>query len=152
MEDQGKDIRWLQRYSNFKKAYGQLLEFLEIGQLNKFEKQGFIKAFEYTFELAWKTLQDLLKERGYRNVVGPRPVIEQSFQVAYIADGEGWMEMLKSRNEASHTYHEEIADRIDSKIREEFVELLGALLKRLEDIERVGMVLYEKHALTNTKQ
>ena len=136
MEDQGKDIRWLRRYSNFKKAYGQLLEFLEIGQLNKFEKQGFIKAFEYTFELAWKTLQDLLKERGYMNVVGPRPVIEQSFQVAYIADGEGWMEMLKSRNEASHTYHEEVADRIDSKIREEFAELFGALLKRLEDEER----------------
>ena len=130
-----KDIRWQQRFRNFKKAYGQLLEFLEIDELNKFEKQGLIQAFEYTFELAWKTLQDLLKERGYMNVVGPRPIIEQSFQVGYIVDGEGWREMLKSGNEASHTYQEEIAERIASGIREEFAELFGALLKRLEDEE-----------------
>lgn len=135
MEDRGKDIRWQQRFSNFKKAYGQLLEFLEIDKLNKFEKQGLIQAFEYNFELAWKTLQDLLKERGYRDVVGPRPVIEQSFQVGYILDGEGWMEMLMSRNEASHTYQEEIADRIASDIREKFAELFSALVKRLEDEE-----------------
>jgi len=133
MEDRGKDIRWLQRFSNFKKAYDQLLEFLEIEELNKFEKQGLIKAFEYTFELAWKTLQDLLKDEGYTNVVGPRSVIEQSFQVGYILDGEGWMEMLKRRNEASHTYREEIAERIAAQIAEEFSELFGAMLKRLED-------------------
>ena len=133
MDDHGKDIRWQQRFSNFKKAYAQLGEFLEIAELNKFEKQGFIKAFEFTFELAWKTLQDLIKERGYSNVVGPRPVIEHSFQVGYIADGEGWMDMLKSRNEASHTYQEEVADRISSDIREEFDGLFDALLKRLED-------------------
>ena len=135
MTDQDKDIRWLQRFSNFKKAYDQLLEFLEIDELNKFEKQGFIKAFEYTFELAWKSLQDLLKDEGYENVLGPRSVIEQSFQVGYILDGEGWMEMLKSRNEASHTYQEEIAERIATGIREEFADLFGALLKRLEDEE-----------------
>ena len=136
MEDRGKDIRWLQRFSNFKKAYGQLLEFLEIDELNKFEKQGLIKAFEYTFELAWKTLQDLLKDEDYKNVVGPRSVIEQSFQVGYILDGEGWMEMLKRRNEASHIYREEIAERIAAQIAEEFSELFGAMLKRLEDEER----------------
>ncbi|RLD92064.1 MAG: nucleotidyltransferase [Bacteroidetes bacterium] len=135
MTDQDKDIRWLQRFSNFKKAYNQLCEFLEIDELNKFEKQGFIKAFEYTFELAWKSLQDLLKDEGYKNVVGPRSVIEQSFQVGYILDGEGWMEMLKRRNEASHTYQEEIAERIATGIREEFADLFGALLKRLEDEE-----------------
>lgn len=135
MADQDKDIRWLQRFSNFKKAYDQLLEFLEIDELNKFEKQGFIKAFEYTFELAWKSLQDLLKDEGYKNVLGPRSVIEQGFQVGYIVDGEGWMEMLKSRNEASHTYQEEIAERIASSIREDYAELFGALLKRLEDEE-----------------
>ena len=135
MGDQSKDIRWQQRFSNFKKAYGQLLEFPEIATLNKFEKQGLIQAFEYTFELSWKTLQDLLKERGYRDVIGPRPVIEQSFQVGYVKDGEGWMEMLKSRNEASHTYLEEVADRISSDIKNEYTGLFNALLKRLEDEE-----------------
>jgi hypothetical protein len=51
------------------------------------EQQGLIKAFEYTFELSWKTLQDLLKHKGYRDILGPRPVIEQSFQDGYINDG-----------------------------------------------------------------
>lgn len=133
MGEQRKDIRWQQRFSNFKKAYGQLLEFLEVDSLNKFEKQGLIQVFEYTFELAWKTLQDLLKEKGYRDVIGPRPVIEQSFQVGYIQDGEGWMTMLKSRNEATHTYQEEVAERISNDISTEFAGLFGALKERLND-------------------
>jgi len=132
----GTDIRWQQRFNNFKKAYGQLLEFLEVKELNKFEKQGLIQAFEYTFELSWKTLQDLLKERGFKDAIGPRPVIEQSFQVGYIRDGEGWMEMLKARNEASHTYQEEVADRISGNIKNEFAGLFGELSERLEDEER----------------
>ena len=135
MKDNTRDIRWEQRFSNFKKAYSQLTEFPELGELNKFEKQGLIQAFEYTFELAWKTLQDLLKNEGYQNVSGPRSVIEHSFQVGYIADGEGWMEMLKRRNEASHTYQEEVAEQISSSIKEEFIDLFNDLLKRLEDEE-----------------
>ena len=135
MKDNTKDIRWEQRFSNFKKAYSQLVEFPELRELNKFEKQGLIQAFEYTFELAWKTLQDLLKNEGYQNVSGPRSVIEHSFQVGYIADGEGWMEMLKRRNEASHTYQEEVAEQISSDIKEEFIDLFNDFLKRLEDEE-----------------
>ena len=133
MKDNTRDIRWEQRFRNFKKAYSQLAEFPELGELNKFEKQGLIQAFEYTFELAWKTLQDLLKNEGYQNVSGPRSVIEHSFQVGYIADGEGWMEMLKRRNEANHTYQEEVAEQISSDIKEEFIDLFNDFLKRLED-------------------
>lgn len=133
--DNTKDIRWQQRFSNLKKAYSQLAEFPELGELNKFEKQGLIQAFEYTFELAWKTLQDLLKNEGYQNVSGPRSVIEHSFQAGYIRDGEGWMEMLKRRNETSHTYQEEVAERISSCIKEEFIVLFNNLLNRLEDEE-----------------
>ena len=133
MKDNTKDIRWEQRFSNFKKAYSQLAEFPELGELNKFEKQGLIQAFEYTFELAWKTLQDLLKNEGYQNVSGPRSVIEHSFQAGYIRDGEEWMEMLKRRNEASQTYQEELAEQISSDIKEEFIDLFNVFLKRLED-------------------
>lgn len=131
MENQ--DIRWKQRFSNFKKAYTQLCDFPELESLNKYEVQGLIQSFEYTFELAWKTLQDLLKEKGFQNAIGPRPVIEQAFQSGYILDGEGWMEMLKRRNEASHTYQEEVADRISTAISEEFLELFKAFQERLEE-------------------
>ena len=48
-------------------------------ELNEMEEQGLIKAFEYTYELSWKTLQDLLKDKGYTDIIGPKSVIEQSF-------------------------------------------------------------------------
>ena len=106
MEEKNEDIRWHQRFNSFNKAFSQLGRFVTEKELNEMEEQGLIKAFEYTFELAWKTLQDLLKEKGYNNVLGPRPVIEQSFQDGYITKGKEWLSMYNSRNLTSHTYDE----------------------------------------------
>ena len=131
------NIRWQQRFSNFSKAFNQLEKFLKHDDLNELEMQGLIKAFEYTYELSWKTLQDLLRDKGYNNIAGPKPVIEQSFQDGYIADGMGWMRMHKSRNLASHMYDEEIAKDIVKYIREEYFYLLQKLKLRLEK-ERSG--------------
>lgn len=130
--DELKDIRWQQRFANFNKAFGQLTKFIQHKQLNELEAQGLIKAFEYTYELAWKTLQDLLRYKGYENIAGPKPVIEQSFQDAYIKDGKGWLRMHKSRNLATHTYDEATAAEIIEAIRSEYVTLLTHLKLRLE--------------------
>jgi nucleotidyltransferase substrate binding protein (TIGR01987 family) len=127
-----QDIRWKQRFINFNKAFNQLERFIANKNLNEMEEQGLIKAFEYTYELSWKTLQDLLKEKGYLNIIGPRPVIEQSFQDGYIADGKGWMQMHKSRNLTSHTYDEEAAEEIIGEIRSLYFTLLKDLKIRLE--------------------
>ena len=125
------DIRWKQRYSNYQKALSQLERFVQDDELNEMEEQGLIKAFEYTFELAWKTLQDFLKEKGYVGIVGPRPVIEQSFQDGYISDGTGWLRMLTARNLSSHTYDEETAKEIIGGIKSVFIILLKDLKIRL---------------------
>ncbi len=63
-----KDVRWKHRFSNYKKALDKLREALGEydDEMTGLEKEGMIQRFEYTFELAWKTLQDLLYERGYR--------------------------------------------------------------------------------------
>jgi nucleotidyltransferase substrate binding protein (TIGR01987 family) len=128
-----KDIRWQQRLSNFNKAFKQLAKFMEHEKLNELEEQGLIKAFEYTYELSWKTLQDLLHDKGYNNITGPKPVIEQSFQDGYITDGKGWMRMHKSRNLTSHTYDEDTAAEITEGIKSEYFFLLQDLLIRLEE-------------------
>ncbi|HOE04441.1 MAG TPA: nucleotidyltransferase substrate binding protein [Bacteroidales bacterium] len=117
---ESKDIRWTQRFDNYKKAFLQLEKYVRADTLNELEKQGVIKAFEYTFELGWKTLQDLLKEKGYQGIVGPKPVIEQSFQDGYITDGNSWLRMQKSRNLTSHTYDEAMAEQIVNNIRNEY--------------------------------
>jgi nucleotidyltransferase substrate binding protein (TIGR01987 family) len=122
------DIRWKQRFSNYKKAFSQLERFLEKPDLNELENQGLIKASEYTYELSWKTLQDLLKEKGYVNILGPKPVIEKSFQDGYISDGHRWMRMHQSRHLTSHTYDEETASEIIEGIRNDYYYLFEVLL------------------------
>lgn len=130
---ENKDIRWQQRFINFNKAFNQFEKFVNTVDLNDLEKQGLIKSFEYTFELGWKTLQDVIKEKGYSDIVGPRPVIEQSFKDGYLTNGNGWMRMLKSRNLTSHTYDEQTAEEIIENIHNEYYLLLKDLLLRLEN-------------------
>jgi len=126
-----QDIRWKQRFASYSKAFKQLKRFTAVEDLNEMERQGLIKAFEYTYELAWKTLQDLLKEKGYMDILGPKPVIEQSLKDHYIKDGHGWLRMHRSRNLTSHTYDEDTADEIAVKIRKEYIKLLGDLYEQL---------------------
>jgi nucleotidyltransferase substrate binding protein (TIGR01987 family) len=133
MQEENKDIRWQQRFINFNKALNQLEKFIAKENLNELGEQGLIKAFEYTYELAWKTLQDLLKHKGYDNILGPKPVIDQSFQDGYINDGKGWINMHKSRNLTSHTYNEETANEIVTGIRNSYFQLLKDLQTRLSD-------------------
>ena len=133
MNGKNKDIRWQQRFVNFNKAFEQLERFIVHKHLNEMEEQGLIKAFEYTYELSWKTLQDLLIEKGYNNITGPRPVIEQSFQDGYIVDGKGWMRMHTSRNLTSHTYDEQTAQEIIEGIKKEYFSLLRDLQLRFEE-------------------
>ena len=122
------DIRWKQRYNNYQKALEQLSRFLKHTTLNEMEEQGLIQAFEYTFELAWKTLQDVLEEEsGYVGIKGPRPVIKQAFKDGLISDGEKWMEMLKDRNRSSHTYDEDTAKEIVDAIRQFYYSLFSQL-------------------------
>jgi hypothetical protein len=56
-----QDIRWQQRFENYKKALAKLGEAVQLDsmrELSELEKQGTIQAFEYTHELAWKVMQD----------------------------------------------------------------------------------------------
>ncbi|MEI6679654.1 MAG: nucleotidyltransferase substrate binding protein [Mariniphaga sp.] len=129
------DIRWIQRFYNFRKAFTQLSRFMEKKGLNEMEEQGLIQSFEYTFELAWKTLQDLLEEKaGYIDIKGPRPVLMQAFKDGYLTNGEKWMEMLKDRNRTVHTYDEEIAREIIAAITQDYYGLLTNLDQKLEQI------------------
>jgi nucleotidyltransferase substrate binding protein (TIGR01987 family) len=126
------DIRWQQRFNNFKKAIAKLQEAVEKQNRSELEEEGMIQRFEYTYELAWKTLQDLLHFKGYNNITGPTPVLTQAIQDGYIDDRIGWQKMKKSRELTSHTYNNEAADEIASGIIETYFFLLQDLEKRLD--------------------
>ncbi|HWQ77028.1 MAG TPA: nucleotidyltransferase substrate binding protein, partial [Syntrophomonas sp.] len=109
---ENKDIRWLQRFDNYQKALNQLKEAVDLMKtrdLTNLEKQGMIQAFEYTHELAWKTLSDFLKSRGNTEIYGSKDATREAFQLGLIEDGELWMKMIQSRNLTSHVYDENTA-------------------------------------------
>lgn len=128
-----QDIRWKQRYSNYKKALSQLTEFIEKGELNKFELQGLIKCFEYTFELAWKTIKDYLEEQGF-DAKSPRSAIQTAFQTQLVKDGHTWIDALEKRNLMAHTYDENLAKEAEELIRNRYYPILIVLNKSLEGL------------------
>ena len=127
------DIRWKQRFSNFKKAAMQLSEFIEKEDLNKFEVQGLIQCFEYTFELAWKTMKDYLEQEGFI-IKSPRNAIQTAFQVQLIIDGHVWVDALEKRNLMAHTYDEDKAIEAEALIRNQYYKIIKELCNKLEEL------------------
>lgn len=121
------DIRWQQRFKNYQKALAQLRKFIQKKELSELEEQGLIKAFEYTYELAWTTLKDFLEYQGYADIYGSRDTIRKSFELNLIQDGQAWMDMLESRNKTSHTYNEETANEICQAVQERYFQLFERL-------------------------
>ncbi|MCG9875872.1 MAG: nucleotidyltransferase substrate binding protein [Leptospiraceae bacterium] len=107
-----ESIRYKQRFQNYSKALSQLTRFIEKSELNDLEKQGLIKAFEYTYELAWNLLKDYYQFQGESGIQGSRDAIQLAYQRNLISNGEIWMQMLQSRNLTSHVYNEEIIEEI----------------------------------------
>jgi nucleotidyltransferase substrate binding protein (TIGR01987 family) len=103
------DIRWKQRFQNFEKAILQLQDAVVKNNLSKLEKAGVIQVYEFTFELAWKTLKDFLEEKLV-DVKYPRDTIKESFSFQLIKNGDVWMDMLDKRNLMSHTYDDKTAE------------------------------------------
>ena len=120
-----EDIRWQQRFANYCKAFSQIKQAVDLARqrkLSELERQGLIQAFEYTHELAWKTMKDFLESRGNASIYGSRDATREAFKLGLIQDGEVWMDMIKNRNRSSHTYNEATAEEIANAIVEEYLQ------------------------------
>lgn len=128
------ELRWRQRFSHFNRAYRNFMQIAEydLEKLSNLEKEGFIQRFEYTLELAWKTLKDYLLEQGFDELASPKNVIRQAFQSEIITDGEVWMEALKRRNLSSHTYNEQVLEETLHFLRHEFYPVLEKMQTYLQ--------------------
>ena len=131
-----EDIRWMQRFAHFSKALGQLSKFIEKGELNELEKQGLIKSFEYTYELAWNTIKDYFEDQGETGIFGSRDAFRLAFRRGLIENGKIWMDMIKNRTLTTHTYNEEIANTISMAIVETYYSEFVALKNTLQNIDQ----------------
>jgi nucleotidyltransferase substrate binding protein (TIGR01987 family) len=132
------DIRWVQRFENFKRAFSRLREadaLASTRELTELERQGFIQAFEFTHELAWNTLKDFLTARGSSAIIyGSKDATRAAFAAELITDGETWMRMIAHRNESSHTYNDEVAGRIVAAVQTSYMPAFKAFLTRFEQL------------------
>ena len=135
------DIRWQQRLANYIKALEQLSNAVAIGRqrpLSDLEKQGLIQAFEFTHELAWNVMKDYFAYQGNPEINGSRDAAREAFQKGLIADGEGWMEMINSRNQTTHTYQQKIADEIAGHITERYFPLFQRFLEKMASLKNAA--------------
>ncbi|MFM9977956.1 MAG: nucleotidyltransferase substrate binding protein [Sphingomonadaceae bacterium] len=123
--------RWQHRFDNFSRAFLLLREAIEIStdrELSQLEKEGVIQRFEYTWELAWKTLKDVLDDQGVvLATVTPKSVIKEAFAAKLIDDGDIWMRALDARNQMSHVYNLKVFEQVIAAIRSDFLALFDDL-------------------------
>ena len=119
--------RSIYRLANFTKALERLEDavlILDTRPLTDLEKEGLVQRFEYTWELAWKTLADYLNESGVIFEKTPKAVIRAAFAAGLIEDGDIWMEALKARNLMSHAYDPKRFEKILIAIKGSYLQPL----------------------------
>lgn len=123
-----------QRFENFCEALKTIEEAEpRFDNLSTLEQDGLIQRFEYTFELAWKVMQDYLVYVGYKELTGPRNVIKQMGRDDLI-DPNQWEEMIGTRNELTHKYSEEQSRLNLNKIINDHFPVLQQFRQTIEDI------------------
>ena len=75
-----------------------------------------IKRYEICYELAWKSIQEFLKNEGLEICKSPKQCFKEIFQQGLIKDEEGFVEMIENRNLTTHTYDETLAETVYQKI------------------------------------
>ena len=125
------DVRWIQRFNNFKKALFILEEAINIELPSVVEQAGIVQLFEMTFELSWKLLKDYQELKG-AIVKYPRDAIKQAFQSGLIENGYDWLEALEDRNLMAHTYNEPVYNQVVNKVKDKYIVILRDLKKTFQ--------------------
>lgn len=118
---------------NFKRALQRLHDVLAVPETD-ISRDALIQRFEFTYEMAWKSMLHGLLDAGERVPEMVRPVIQAAFRAQWIDDPELWERIKDARNETSHTYNEAKAIEVAAFVRAHAVGAFDALLQRLEPL------------------
>ena len=144
-----KDIRWIQRFSNYRRALAKFNQAIEIvtdqadwvEEVDDLLEEGLIQRFEYTHELAWKVMKDYAEYQGYTNIQGSRDAFRKALEIGLIED-ERWMDSIKDRNLTSHNYDDETAQTILSAIIEDYAPLLNSFESKMLPLSGLEPTLF----------
>jgi nucleotidyltransferase substrate binding protein (TIGR01987 family) len=99
----------------------------------KFFRDSAIQRFEFTVEIFWKLLKNVLKENEGIACNSPKSCIREFFASGYINEYNAklFMEMIDDRNMTSHTYHEEVAEIIFSKLKN-YIDGMNCVYEKIQ--------------------
>jgi len=114
------------------KALQRFKEIMVVKEPNSIERDAAIQRFEFTFEAIWKTAKNFLYDFEGLDVGSPKGVIRACREVGVFNDEQAILalEMVNDRNLTVHTYNEELAIDIYSRLKD-YVILLENWLDQL---------------------
>ncbi len=121
-----------QRLEQFGKALRRLEEVLSLQEKNEIVRDSAIQRFEFTFDLAWKTLKLYLEEAEGLECRSPKGCLRLAFSVGLIDNDPYWLQICDYRNLTSRTYDEELADKIYKELPK-VLEYFKRLYKVMHD-------------------
>lgn len=121
------------KFNNFQDALARLNEGIaKHDKDNDLTRDGIIQRFEFTFELAWKTLKSVFEDEGLIGLNSPKTVLREAFAAGLIRDEELWLAMLDDRNATVHVYKEQLSKDIYDRIQGKYVVALKELADRIK--------------------
>ena len=119
------------KQEQFEKALIQLQKALDVPK-NEYTRDAVIQRFEFTYELAWKTLKAYLATQDMV-VLSPKETLKVAYQQGLIQDANAWSELHLKRNLTTHTYDEHLAETIYDYLKNTGVYLFLTLQNKLRE-------------------
>lgn len=117
-------LLFMKKIENFKNCLNVLKTAdFDFALKNEIYRTGIIGQFNLCFELAWKALQEILREYGVieANTGSPREILQLAYKYNFLDNEENWLLMLKNRNLSTHIYNEEQINKILRFIQNSFI-------------------------------
>ena len=133
-----QDVRWKQRFYNYRKALRLLKLCVPGGQAKFTEKDqlALIQAFEIIEQLSWKLIKDYLEYLGDNNLYSPKKIVREAFNKKIIPNGQILIDAIEARNLTSHVYDQETANQLTEKITQRFLSAFEELDEQFRKYEQ----------------
>ena len=108
-----KDEALLVQFGKALDALKEVLDKLpEAGENHAIFRDSAVQRFEIAFDSCWKTLKEQLLVRYGVTVASPKKAFQEAFKQGIVADDAAWLDFTDMRNETTHTYSEETAEKV----------------------------------------
>ena len=99
----------------FEEAVARFREVLAVPKTD-IVRDSAIQRFEFTIDLAWKTVKAFLEEEKGLRCASPKECFREAYRQGLIEYSDAWLHFVDMRNETVHTYKQQIAEQIYAEL------------------------------------